>query len=120
MRDLLSSAKALSDPTRLRIVHALRGGELCVCELSECLGVLQSTLSTHLQFLRQAQLVDTRNEGRWIYYQLAADFAATVDALFAVHRAGLEKDATLRKDATRLKKLRANPITCPPAKSKSL
>ena len=60
MNELVLAAKALADPTRVRVLAALRDGELCVCELSDVLDVTQSTLSTHLQVIRDANLVQTR------------------------------------------------------------
>ena len=62
---------ALSDGTRLRILALLRGGERCVCELTEALDLGQSLLSFHLRTLKAAGLVSDRREGRWMYYALA-------------------------------------------------
>ena len=64
---------ALSDPTRLAIVQRLRGGERCVCDLTDLLGAAQSRLSFHLKVLRQAGVVEGRKEGRWSYYSLRAE-----------------------------------------------
>ena len=61
---------ALSDPLRVRIVELLRENELCVCDLCEALEVAQSKLSFHLKALKEASLVRSRQEGRWIYYSL--------------------------------------------------
>ena len=61
---------ALSDETRLAIVKRLRGGERCVCDLTDLLDAAQSRLSFHLKVLREAGLVDCRREGRWAYYWL--------------------------------------------------
>lgn len=63
--------RALSDPTRLRILHLLQGGELCVCDLVDILDVPQPTASRHLAYLRKTGLVLTRKEGHWNYYRLA-------------------------------------------------
>ena len=63
--------KALSDETRLRILHLLCQGELCVCRIEEILGVGQSRASRHLAHLRNAELVRDRREGQWVYYSLA-------------------------------------------------
>ena len=57
MRDFTSLGQAIVDPTRVRIIAALRRGELCVCELVDALEISQSTLSGHLQVLRQTGLV---------------------------------------------------------------
>ncbi|QQE64801.1 transcriptional regulator [Leptolyngbya sp. BL0902] len=62
--------KALADPLRLDIVDRLRSQELCVCDLGDQLGVAQSKLSFHLKALKTAELVRSRQEGRWIYYSL--------------------------------------------------
>ena len=63
--------KALADPIRMEVVQTLAGGERCVCELTEALGVAQSRLSFHLKVMRQAGLITAREEGRWVYYKLA-------------------------------------------------
>src|SRR5258706_10781568 len=72
-RDVERTARvfhALSDPTRLNLVALLRGGERCVCELTEALEAGQSRLSFHLKALKDAGLVLDRREGRWGYYRL--------------------------------------------------
>jgi ArsR family transcriptional regulator len=61
---------ALSDPTRLQLLDLLRGGERCVCELTEALEAGQSRLSFHLRILKDAGLLLDRREGRWVYYRL--------------------------------------------------
>ncbi|MBH8563682.1 winged helix-turn-helix transcriptional regulator [Nostoc sp. CENA67] len=61
---------ALSEPLRLQVLELLREQELCVCDLCETLGVNQSKLSFHLKTLKEAGLVRSRQEGRWIYYSL--------------------------------------------------
>ena len=61
--------KALADPIRLDVIHALAQGERCVCELTGELNLSQSKLSFHLRVLREAGLVMDRQNGRWIYYR---------------------------------------------------
>jgi ArsR family transcriptional regulator len=63
--------RAFSDRTRLRILHLLRGGEVCVCDLVRVLEVPQSKVSRHLAYLRKAGLVTARKEGLWMHYRLA-------------------------------------------------
>src|SRR5512147_1770842 len=70
MRDLMQMTKALADENRLRVLLALRGGELCACQITELFGLAPSTMSKHLSILYQAGLVDSRKEGRWIYFRL--------------------------------------------------
>jgi ArsR family transcriptional regulator, arsenate/arsenite/antimonite-responsive transcriptional repressor len=69
---LEAAFKALSDPTRLRILGLLAGGEICVCNIHECLGIPQPTASRHLAYLRRKNLVETRKDGLWVHYKLAA------------------------------------------------
>lgn len=65
--------KALSDPVRLDICRSLANEELCVCHLTEDLGISQPLLSHHLKVLREAGLVDTRKHSYWSYYRLRPD-----------------------------------------------
>jgi DNA-binding transcriptional ArsR family regulator len=66
----MNITKALADENRIRTLLALRQGELCVCQITELFGLAPSTISKHLSILSQAGLVDSRKEGRWIYYKL--------------------------------------------------
>jgi ArsR family transcriptional regulator len=72
---------ALSDPTRLRVVDLLRGGERCVCELTDVLDTSQSRLSFHLKALKDTGVVLDRREGRWVYYRLNQEKVAAVAAV---------------------------------------
>ncbi len=71
LRTLEEAFKAFADPTRLRILGLLAGGEICVCNIHECLGIPQPTASRHLAYLRKKGLVLTRKEGLWVHYKLA-------------------------------------------------
>lgn len=75
--------RALSDPTRLRLLQLLRGGELCVCDLMAALRIPQAKTSRHLGHLKKAGLVASRKEGLWSYYRLTRPRDA-------VHRMALE------------------------------
>ena len=69
--EIASIFHALSEPLRVQVLELLRTQELCVCDLCERLEVAQSSkLSFHLKTLREAGLVRSRQEGRWIYYSL--------------------------------------------------
>ncbi len=63
--------KAMSDPNRLRILWALAGGEMCVCDLAMFLGVSESAVSHQLRLLRQLHLVTNRRRGPVLYYRLS-------------------------------------------------
>lgn len=66
--------KLLSDETRLHSVTMIaKHNELCVCELTEALGISQPKLSRHLAQLRQSGLLQDRRQGQWVFYRLADD-----------------------------------------------
>lgn len=81
----------LADATRVRLILALRDGELSVNELAETVGKPQSAVSQHLAKMRMARMVSTRQEGTRVYYRLANEHARqlVVDAIFqAQHSLG--------------------------------
>jgi len=67
---LASTFKALSDPTRVRIISALSHNEMCVYDLAAAVGISQSAVSHQLRTLREMRLVKFRKEGRHVYYTL--------------------------------------------------
>lgn len=78
MQKLTQTLKALSDQNRLRIIVTLmKYEELCACQFTQLLGIAGATVSRHLSVLHNAQLVQYRKEGRWIFYKLGTD---TTDA----------------------------------------
>lgn len=62
--------KVMADANRLRIVCLLRGGERCSCGIAEDIALPQNLVSHHLKILRDAEIVETRKEGTWVYYSL--------------------------------------------------
>jgi ArsR family transcriptional regulator len=67
----LEALRALAHPARLEIVsHVAARGPLCVCHLDEDLHYSQPTISKHLGVLRRAGLIESRREGRWVYYSV--------------------------------------------------
>ena len=75
---LSSLYKMFGDPTRIRILHALLPGELCVCDLAAALGMTQSAVSHQLRILKQNKLVKSRREGKSIFYSLADGHVRTI------------------------------------------
>ena len=71
MEELERFFKVLGDGTRLRILHALLGGELCVCDLGETLAMSVSAVSHQLAVLKAARLVAHRRDGKVVYYSLS-------------------------------------------------
>lgn len=111
MREVLDITKSLADENRLRILMALRAGELCVCQIIELLGLAPSTVSKHMSILRQARLVEARKDGRWMYYRLADRNAPKpVREALAWLQRNLGQTAEIRRDEKKLQKiLRLNP-----------
>ncbi|WAH38149.1 ArsR/SmtB family transcription factor [Alicyclobacillus dauci] len=69
VENLAETFKALSDPTRLRILYNLSKRELCVCDLAQILGMTQSAISHQLRYLRNLRLVRNRRDGNTVYYR---------------------------------------------------
>lgn len=106
---------AFSDPIRLRILHLLREGELCVGDLVAIIGVPQSTISRHLAYLRRSALVATRKSGLWMYYSLAPAGSDFHRKLLECLAACFVDVPELKRDAGRAKKLRKAGGCCPPS-----
>lgn len=83
---IVAGFHALSDPLRLQILTLLRSQELCVCELCEQMNIAQSKLSFHLKTLREAGLLHSRQEGRWIYYRLNLSQFIVLEEYLAQYR----------------------------------
>jgi len=102
MRDVLGLMKALADENRLRIVAALDGRELCLCQLVELLALATSTVSRHASILQQARLIDSRKQGRWTYFRLDEDAPAVAKEATALVVRALARDSRAREDRKRL------------------
>ena len=106
MRNLMAVLKALADENRVRILMALGPKELCVCQVVELLGLAPSTVSKHMTILKQARLVDSRKEGRWMFYRHAeGDVPIEAEAMTALVSRLLAGDAQEREDTKRLKQI---------------
>jgi len=106
MREFMAVTKALADPNRVRILLALRCGELCVCQITELFGLASSTMSKHLSILHQAGLILSRKTERWVYYRLPdRSVTAVVRDALAWVRQSLAKTDAVRDDARRLDKI---------------
>ena len=71
MKEFIRVMKALSDPTRVKILKILEHRSMCVCELQTALGSAQSTTSKHLKILEDSGLVTSRKDGLWVNYTLS-------------------------------------------------
>ena len=73
LQDLGDLFKIFGDTTRIKIMYALYEKEMCVCAIADLLGMTQSAISHQLKVLKAANLVDSRRDGKTIYYRLADD-----------------------------------------------
>lgn len=94
--------RAFSDRTRLRILHLLRSGETCVCDLVDVLGVPQPKVSRHLAYLRRAGLVVARRDGLWMHYALAGAKSEFHKSLLNCLTCCFQSVPELKEDAERL------------------
>ena len=108
MREFMNITKALADENRVRMLLALRGSELCVCQITELFGLAPSTISKHLSILYQAGLAESRKEGRWIYYRLPSKGAPkAVRGAIEWVAESVNGNERVAEDAARLKKILA-------------
>lgn len=82
LSEILPCFRALSDPIRLNVVKLLQDQEMCVCDICDVLQIKQPKLSFHLKALRESGLLNTRQQGRWVYYSInPSQFELVVDYL---------------------------------------
>jgi len=106
MREILAVMKALADESRLRVLVALQGRELCLCQIVELLGLANSTVSRHMSILHQARIVESRKDGRWNYFRLATeDESPEAAAAASLALESLKRDAKIKSDARRLQQI---------------
>jgi ArsR family transcriptional regulator len=112
MREVLAITKALSDGNRVRALIFLKEGELCLCQIIEMLKLAPSTVSKHMAILHGAGLVEARKEGRWMFYRLPDNKAASVEVAAALRwvQDSLADDRQVREDARRLKEVKKTPV----------
>ena len=94
--------KALADRTRLRLISLIGDSEVCVCFLVAILKSSQPKISRHLAYLRRAQIVDARRDGKWIHYRLANPPDDNAARIFREVRAALSEYPELQRDREKL------------------
>lgn len=102
MNDVVLLGKALSDATRVRILCALVDQELCVCEMVDALEMGQSTLSSHLQIIRQSGLVTTTRRHKMVAYELTDEAQKLLAGVFEANHDALVSDKRLKRDRSRI------------------
>ncbi|HEX3083893.1 MAG TPA: metalloregulator ArsR/SmtB family transcription factor [Pyrinomonadaceae bacterium] len=103
--DIETLFKALADRTRLRLIGLLGDQEVCVCFLVEILKTSQPKISRHLAYLRRAQIVAARREGKWMHYRLAEPPDEHAARIFREVRASLVEHPEFERDREKLEKV---------------
>jgi DNA-binding transcriptional ArsR family regulator len=111
MQDIINVTKAISDENRVRTLMFLRGGELCLCQIIQVLGLASSTVSKHMSILNQAGLVRVRKEGRWRYFSLPGKNTPKhiLNCLKWLEKS-LTKDKTVTRDTKKLREIMKIPV----------
>ncbi len=99
---MLEVPKALGDDSRLRIVHLLLQGPLCVCELEYVLAMSQTNVSRHLAKLKQAKIVQNVKQGQWVNYQMDETFLANESVLIEYLKEKFLSNASFQEDLSSL------------------
>lgn len=107
MEETLAFMKALADGNRLRVAYALLDRqELCVCQITSLLGIAAPTVSRHMSILQGARIVQSRKDGRWVFYRLHASFPVDLQLWL---RKSLASSATADEDGKALASLLSRP-----------
>jgi ArsR family transcriptional regulator len=120
MNDLVTIFKALSDETRLRIIKLLEQGELCVCDITAALDMVQPKVSFHLSALKEVGFIKDRKQGKWIHYSLKdADLFRRMLMVSVCEKAGGAMIAEDRKRLAGFLKKKKTESACATTKSKA-
>lgn len=95
----------LADETRLRILHLLQQGPLCVCHFQQTLQAPQVKISKHLSALRQHGLVSNRRHKNWVIYELVQDPSKTIALQLKALSRAAKKETVFQNDLKRLQKV---------------
>jgi len=104
----IAATRAHGHPARMRTAAMLRSGELCLCQITEVLGLAPSTVSLHIKELKRAGLVRERKDGRWVHFSLSDDEHAM--RWLETTLAAVDGDPELERDADRITDLRRLPV----------
>jgi ArsR family transcriptional regulator, arsenate/arsenite/antimonite-responsive transcriptional repressor len=94
--------RALSDPTRLRLLNLIADREICVCYFVEILGISQPKISRHLAYLRRAGIAAARRQGRWMHYRLVIPQDAAAASILNETLKHLRERSDMQRDYSRL------------------
>ena len=106
------SFKALADSNRLRILKILQQKSLCVCEMTEILGLATSTVSKHLSILRETGFITSHKDGRWVNYKISEESSNYYShQLLDILKPWLKQDSKIDVDIEEVEKIDREKIT---------
>lgn len=104
MKEKAKIFKALSDPNRLRIIKMLQTRHLCVCEITEVLGLATSTVSKHLSVLKDVGFISEEKDGKWVNYKInPKPFDQRISSILTSLSFWISDDKVINKDKKKLK-----------------
>ncbi|MDX2082275.1 MAG: metalloregulator ArsR/SmtB family transcription factor [Terrimicrobiaceae bacterium] len=105
---LIRIYECFCDETRLRILHLLTHGSLCVCHFQEILGIPQAKVSQHLAYLRKRGMVETTRQGNWMIYSLPGRLTPELESNLKCLQDCVQSDRTFQADLRRRGKVQAD------------
>lgn len=109
LKDMETFFTALADKTRLRLLNLMRDDEVCVCFFTEVLGDSQPKISRHLAYLRNADLVEARRDGKWMHYSIKWPDDEGMREVFAATLGALRNRPELQRDSEKYKNVCCSP-----------
>ena len=106
---------ALADRTRLRLLNLMGEDELCVCFFAEVIGTNQPKVSRHLAYLKRADLVSARRDGKWIHYRVTPPENKTAAEVFGKIKEMFREDNEMKND-----RLKLSSVCCTPQSQQSI
>lgn len=104
--ELIQIYQCFCDATRLRIIHLLTNGPLCVCHFQDILELPQTKVSQHLAYLRKRKMVETTRRGTWMIYSLPSKLSPELEANLKCLQDCAQTDKRFRDDLKRLGKVK--------------
>ncbi len=98
-KNIVTFSRALADPTRWRIIRLVLENALCVCELADILEMPQSSVSSHVQVIRKAGLLESEKCEKWTYFRIDRNYRKLITSLEKFFAGSA--DAILTSDAAR-------------------
>ena len=111
LKNMEKIIKALADERRIRIIYLLKTKkDLCVCEITNIIGLSQSTISSHLKVLENAGLIESHKDGLWVNYNINSQLCFFSREFIEIIYKDLKKDKQIVSDLKKLKNINRNMI----------